>query len=264
MVQRKTPPSARSAELTPSAMREALPKIDRRLVELHGFNVTGVQSASDPRISALKNKIDDLLVSLFGNDTVEYRRYHIFQLVDLPIIMGQRYSLHEVQGGLQKGIERAISNLETIRHLFQEKLRDFGESPIGKARKAFDELAIHPELQKAIGKLFDDGHYANAVEDACKVLDALVKVRSGKHDLSGTDLMTTVFSPKSPTLRFNELLTETDRSEQQGMMFLYAGAMLALRNPRAHGIVEDEPQKALELLSFISFLIRSLDVTTRV
>jgi uncharacterized protein (TIGR02391 family) len=265
MAQRKGLPSPRPADVGSGQMRDALPILERRINELRAFEIASVQNVSDPRIGALRHKIDDLLIAIFGNDTVEYNRYRVFYLVDLPEVVGyESYSGHEVQAELRKGIEAAISKLETIRDLFNEKLEDLGESPTRKARRAFDESPIHPELQKAVGKLFADGHYANAVEDACKVLEMFVKVRSGKHDLSGTDLMLTVFSPKSPVLRFNELATDTDRSEQQGMMFLYAGSMLALRNPRAHGIVADEPEKALEILTFVSFLIKSLDLTVRV
>jgi hypothetical protein len=43
------------------------------------------------------------------------------------------------------------------------------------------------------------------------------------------------------------------------MMHLYAGAMLAFRNPRAHQIVNDDPEKALEILSFLSFLAKAVD-----
>jgi uncharacterized protein (TIGR02391 family) len=60
--------------------------------------------------------------------------------------------------------------------------------------------------------------------------------------LSGTDLMQHVFSQKNPILKFNELKSETDSSEQQGMMLLYAGAMLALRNPRAHQVIQDHSE----------------------
>jgi uncharacterized protein (TIGR02391 family) len=91
----------------------------------------------------------------------------------------------------------------------------------------------------------------------------LVKMRSGRDDISGTDLMKTVFSPRAPVLRFNDLKTDTDRSEQQGMMYLYAGAVLALRNPRAHEIIEDDPEQALEYIAFLSLLAKSLDRTKR-
>ena len=76
--------------------------------------------------------------------------------------------------------------------------------------------------------------------------------------------MQTVFSPKTPVLRFNQLTTETDKSEQQGMMFLYAGAMLALRNPRAHELMQDDPEQAIEYLSLLSMLAKALDRAERV
>ena len=101
------------------------------------------------------------------------------------------------------------------------------------------------------------------MEDGCKVLDALVKMRSGRDDLSGTELMQAVFSPKNPVLRFSELQTDSERSEQQGMMYLYAGAMLALRNPRAHGLVPDTAESAIEYVGLISLLAKALDRAKR-
>jgi hypothetical protein len=47
------------------------------------------------------------------------------------------------------------------------------------------------------------------------------------------------------------------------MMFLYSGAMLALRNPRAHGLVEDHPERAVEYIAFVSMLARALDRAKR-
>ncbi len=47
------------------------------------------------------------------------------------------------------------------------------------------------------------------------------------------------------------------------MMFLYAGAMLTMRNPRAHELIEDDPEKALEYIAFISLLAKSLDKMDR-
>jgi hypothetical protein len=75
-----------------------------------------------------------------------------------------------------------------------------GETPEVRALRALAALDLHPAVSRAATKLFHDGHYANAVEDACKALDALVQVKSGRNDLSGTDLMQTVFSPKLPIL----------------------------------------------------------------
>jgi uncharacterized protein (TIGR02391 family) len=75
--------------------------------------------------------------------------------------------------------------------------------------------------------------------------------------------MNTVFSPKAPTLKFNNLASDSDRSEQQGMMHLFAGAMLAFRNPRAHQLVSDDAEKALEIISFLSYLAKSVDTASK-
>jgi len=171
--------------------------------------------------------------------------------------------LHEVRVGYQSGIDRAIATLQTVIDLFEEKLDAAPESPANRARRALGDLDLHPEIAETATKLFENGHYANAVEDACKVLDGLVKIRSKKFDLSGTELMQKVFSAKNPVLAFNDLSTETGQSEQQGMMFLYSGAMLALRNPRAHEIIKDDPEQALEYIAFLSLLAKALDRTTK-
>lgn len=48
------------------------------------------------------------------------------------------------------------------------------------------------------------------------------------------------------------------------MMFLYSGAMLAIRNPRTHGIIEDDTQTAIQVIYFLSFLTYELSKTKRV
>ena len=88
-------------------------------------------------------------------------------------------------------------------------------------------------IADAANKLYLDGHYAYAIEAAIKALCNHVRLRSGK-DLDGADLMKTVFSPKNPILRFNELKDQTDQDEQQGFMMMFSGAVAGLRNPRAH------------------------------
>ena len=169
------------------------------------------------RFDALVQKIDDTLVEVFGTGTVEYTRYRIVSLDQGGWNAFGDTSWSEVIDGYRKGIEQAVSNLKTIAELFEEKLADSGETPETRAARAFGDLDLHPEIARAVTKLFQDGHYANAVEDACKALDLLVKMRSGRLDLSGTELMLNVFSPKAPQLQFNPMQTETHKSEQQGM-----------------------------------------------
>ena len=260
MATRRTPSAApHPARLSAQQMQTALPKLQRRIAELNTIDTSTIRDRGEPRFDALVQKIDDTLVEVFGTGTVEYNRFHVRTLDTAGWDAFGGTTLHEIIDGFRQGIEQATSNLQTIVDLFKEKLADAGETPEALAARTFEGLDLHPEIARASTKLFEDGHYANAVEDACKVVDLLVKMRSGRVDLSGTDLMLNVFSPKAPVLRFNALATETQKSEQQGMMYLYAGAMLALRNPRAHELLEDHPERAIEHLGFLSMLAKALD-----
>jgi uncharacterized protein (TIGR02391 family) len=256
----KIPEEKRPANLTREEMRSAIPKLKRRIDDLKNFK--GDYMSSSAGIDALRDKIDDTLIEIFGPDTIEYDRYSIGSLYNGPLRIGGVPD-YERKKGYEDGLVNAIVKLTSLIETLEEKIEEAPEEPSVRAQRTFRESNIHPELIKGIGKLFEDGHYANAVEDACKILEMFVQMRSMRTDLSGTELMQKVFSPKNPILKFNELKTETDVSEQQGMMFLYAGAMSAFRNPRAHSIRVDDPENALDILLFISLLLKSLDNTTR-
>jgi len=53
----------------------------------------------------------------------------------------------------------------------------------------FHGMRLHPTIVDASEDLYKDGHYRNAVFDACTALILMVQERSGKHDLSGAPLM---------------------------------------------------------------------------
>lgn len=258
MPNRRNPPQLEPANLTLTEIRNAIPKLKRRIKELEEFDIDSLTERYDPHIEALANKIDDTLVNIFGENTIEYQRYSISSLDRAPHVMGGIH-LREAIAGIKSGFKNAIVKLKSIIETFEEKLEEEGETPRAIADRTFKDISLHKELANACWKLFEDGHYANAIENGCKVVETFVKLRSGKHDLHGTDLMQKVFSPKNPILKFNDLKNESEISEQQGMMFLFSGLMLALRNPRAHGIVEDKPDTAIEILSFLNFLMKSLD-----
>ena len=89
-----------------------------------------------------------------------------------------------------------------------------------------------------------------------KALNAIVRLNSGVDDKDGTALMEFVFSPKNPVLKVNGLADQSDLDEQRGMMMLFSGAVAGLRNPRAHKLIEDDPEKTLEFIAFISLLAK--------
>lgn len=263
MVGRKpTPPQPAPANLSAEQMRSAIPKLERRIRDLEEFNPDSISQRGDPRLEALENKLEDTVAGVFGHDTIEFKRFRPHSLDTAGYNVMYETPLADVIRSVHESKQREITNLRTIIELFNEKLEDGGESPTARARRTFGELDLHPEVARASAKLFTDGHYAEAVENACKVLDMLVKMRSMRTDPSGTELMQLVFSPKSPILKFNDQQNDSEKSEQQGMMYLYAGAMLAIRNPRAHGLVNDHPENAVGYISFISLLAKALDRTS--
>ena len=235
--------------------------IDRRLADLDAFDPLSISQRSDARIKALSGKLDDLLTSIFGADTVEYKRYQgsVTRLDTAPYNYVNPVPMQQVQQGLQRGKETSTAQLEAIRSGFLEKLEDAGLTIAGKSLKAFEGLDLHSDIEHAAGGLYRDGHYANAIVEAVKALNARVRLRSGVDDRDGSPLMEFVFNPSNPVLKFNALVDQSDRDEQRGFMMMFSGAAAGLRNPRAHKIIQDDPEEALEFIAFISLLAKLLD-----
>ena len=112
---------------------------------------------------------------------------------------------------------------------------------------------------RAASALYRDGHYSNAIENAVKALNNLVRLHSDVDNLDGSKLMNLVFSPEKPVLKFNDLADESDKDEQRGFMMMFSGAVAGLRNPRAHKLIKDDPERALEFIAFVSLLAKLLD-----
>ncbi len=123
----------------------------------------------------------------------------------------------------------------------------------------FDERNINPSLPLVIRDLFDNGHYAQATFEAYKFLDKEVQRHSGSPE-NGFKLMMQAFAAESPLIKLTALSIVSERDEQKGFQFIFAGSVLAIRNPRGHefGIV-DSPDKCLDHLNLASLLLRRLE-----
>jgi len=71
--------------------------------------------------------------------------------------------------------------------------------------------------------------------------------------------MERAFNPSNPTLKFNQLADQSDRDEQKGFMMMFSGAVAGLRNPRARKFIQDDPERALEFIAYVSLLAKLLD-----
>jgi uncharacterized protein (TIGR02391 family) len=121
---------------------------------------------------------------------------------------------------------------------------------------------LHAKVQAVANTRFNNGHYADAVEATFKELASTVRalvLQRGGPELDGVPLMQMAFSPKNPIIVLADLATQTGRDMQRGYMDLFAGAMAAIRNPKAHGNIELSPERALHLLFVASTLWHTLD-----
>ena len=124
---------------------------------------------------------------------------------------------------------------------------------------------IHPLIQKSSKKLFVDGSYANAAEDAFIEINARVKnlfrkLRPSDPVPDGADAMNKVFSKNNPMIQFCNMTDDTGKNIQLGYMEMLAGAMSALRNPKAHSNdVVISKEEAMRRLMYASMLMYKID-----
>jgi uncharacterized protein (TIGR02391 family) len=116
------------------------------------------------------------------------------------------------------------------RSLFSRSGWTIQAKPLPRAISAYGGLDLHSDIARAASQLYQDGHSSNAVEDAVKALNVLVRSRS-RLEIDGVPLMQKAFSPNALILRFNDLSDQSDRDEQLGFMNMFSGAVSGLRKP---------------------------------
>jgi uncharacterized protein (TIGR02391 family) len=199
---------------------------------------------------------------MFGIESPRYQSYSIITPLDTtsPISL-HHIPIEEVRASVSKRSKDAISVLRSIQKGFQRDLQGKVGGKSANTLTAYNSLDLHPRIAEATSALYRNEHYSEAILKAAITLVTYVKEKSGRHDLDGTPLMLQVFSKNNPVLKFNSLATASDKDEQEGFMHLFAGAVLGIRNPRAHAIISDDPEKALEFIAFLSLLAKLVDQT---
>ena len=77
--------------------------------------------------------------------------------------------------------------------------------------------------------------------------------------LTSYAVMQFAFSPNNPIITFDDISTETGKNIQQGYMQIFTGAMIGIRNPKAHGIVDIDETRAIHFLFLASLMMHKLD-----
>lgn len=123
---------------------------------------------------------------------------------------------------------------------------------------------IHPRIAKVSKKLFLDGSYANSACDAYIEINDRVKklfqiLRPNDKIPDGDAAMKMVFSANTPLVEFCDRSTDSGNNTQKGFMEMLAGAMSALRNPKAHANITINQDDAMRRLVFASMLMYKID-----
>jgi uncharacterized protein (TIGR02391 family) len=131
------------------------------------------------------------------------------------------------------------------------------EAPDG--RRFFDAyralpLELHPSIRSRVRRLFLMGEIEPAVVAALRQVEIEVRKAAGasKGDI-GKNLMAIAFKPgQGPLVDAN-----LERSEQEGIMYLYMGLIGAFKNTSSHHRVDfDDPTEAVEVILFADLLLR--------
>lgn len=255
-----TPPPLEIRTLTQEEIKRGIAKLQKRRDEVATFDPRQMPS-DDQRVINAQRAIIATILEIFGENSPQYRANQHHRIPYGSTWMGMNQAGY--QSNFAAGIPRTITLLEGLIADLSDRLTEDAPDPVTRIRAAFRGLDLHPRILAASAELYEDGHYRNALLDASLALGNLVKERARRHDLDGAGLMTTVFSKKNPILSFNDGADQIDGDEQEGMMHLFVGAVLAFRNPRAHDLLPDSPEYALEGIAFLSMLAKQVDRARR-
>jgi len=246
-----------SKEFNDDDINIGIERIKRRIDDVNNLLIQKAKHDGE-LVNRAEFSIRETVREVFGDKSPEYNRYGYHEIWD----GGHKY-IKESDSVLQKkfeaGIPKTITMLEGLIIWLEEKRIVMERDPKAQALKAFEAIPLHSVIEDACRELYKTGHYADATFAASKALVDFVKERSSRSDLDGSGLMTTVFSKNKPIIAFNDLYNKTDEDEQEGMMHLFVGGVLAVRNPRAHSFLEDSPERALEYICLLSLLAKKLD-----
>jgi uncharacterized protein (TIGR02391 family) len=255
-----TPPIIEVKEFSSfEEIARAIAKLQKRIADVRALDPRTVPF-SDQIVKNVETNIQETIREIYGQNSPEFQKHKHHDIWSGG--MNIMDSMETRQRHFAEGIPQTIAMLEGLITRLEERKEDFQESPKSMANASFNGLSLHSRVASVCADRFRDGHYEDAVLSAAKVLVNFVKEKSGS-DLDGAPLMRTVFSKHDPILAFNDLSDQSDMDEQEGMMHLFEGAVLALRNPRAHSFPSDSPDRALEYIAFISLLANKLEESKR-
>jgi uncharacterized protein (TIGR02391 family) len=237
---------------SPDEVDRAIAKLQRRMQEIEELDVVAARRDHTGADAAARSNLRNAILEIYGPYSPEYREHKLIDFWHGATFIGM--SDQQILQRILDGRTRVIGILNGLIGRLKERREDLegGDRPAPSGY--FEKLNLHPRIADVARDLFLDGHHFEAVFAGAKALVNFVKERSGRHDLDGAPLMRTVFSKHGPILSFNNLATPTDNDQQEGLMHLFEGAALGIRNPGGHSFPEGSEQRAIEYISLLSLL----------
>lgn len=209
----------------------------------------------DPQIEVWQNSTLNLLNQTFGQPNGEgHQNAKDFAYAQSGVSLHVNMTDSEIQADHEGKTQLRKALLLG----FVEQLQDL--APPGAA-SAPNQYSLHSEIERVSGGLYRDGHYKQAALEAYIRVIEEVKRSSGLRD-DGDPLMNRAFGidKQTPVIQFNNLVTDAERDEQRGIMYLFKG-IVGLRNSKAHSNrLFNDPSRGSEYLALASLLMRLLEV----
>lgn len=121
---------------------------------------------------------------------------------------------------------------------------------------------LHPSIMRVAEPRFRPETYADSVQASMTEVNARVRRHlktQGREELDGSRGMFQAFSLDAPVIRVADTSTVSGKDQQEGYMYLFAGAMKGIRNPKAHDNVTIDEGRATHFLWLASLLMHKLD-----
>jgi len=185
------------------------------------------------------------------------KNYTLIQIVELLENCGI-----DPKGNLTNTPKKSIL-VESLRSVDEKNLRCLLEKARETKAKStgrdVPNVALHPALAGSkVEKFFKTEDYEESVRVAFLRINNRVKKTTGLN-LDGAALMRTAFSKNSPVIKLNELENQEEHDEQEGLMHIFEGSMLAFRNPQSHDderkMSQKEARSVLELANYLMTLL---------
>ena len=217
----------------------------------------------------MADEIDDLILKvlkLYRKRRVDGDTPEVAELVDKLLAFAVRHSLEDEVRGIREAhlptrsnqrmtVEDANAIIKKLLSLRKMTSQEFYGT----------EGIFHPTLWRVSESRMKSCQYADAVLSAFKEINNAVKAKVRLRfniELDGAPLMQRVFSPNNPVLMVEDNLdTQTNKDTQQGYMMMFAGAMSAIRNPKAHENMTISEDDAVRKLAFASMLMYKLEAS---